>query len=101
MKAPKLLPWFAKQYGLPEERAQALWAEAVRRATLATGWIGSSLYWQTAWNEFHRLAEAESHRLHPITSWLRLQHRLMTLPLRAATDLLRAGEKMLERSRAA
>ena len=101
MKAPKLLPWFAKQYGLPEERAQALCAEAVRRATLATGWIGSSLYWQTAWNEFHRLAEAESQRLHPITSWLRLQHRLMTMPLRAASDLLRASEKILERSRAA
>ena len=89
------------RYLSPEERAQALWAEAVRRATLATGWIGSSLYWQTAWNEFHRLAEAESQRLHPITSWLRLQHRLMTMPLRAASDLLRASEKILERSRAA
>lgn len=85
MKSPKILPWLAKRAGVPEPRAQALWAEAVRHATDATGWVGTSEYWRVARERFAELLEAESSslcepRLQPM---LRIQARAGRAPLLA------------------
>lgn len=59
MKTPKFLPWIARRSGVPEPRAEELWAEALRYATEHTGPIETSDYWKTANNRWLALIEAE------------------------------------------
>ena len=59
MKTPKFLPWIARRSGVPEPRAEELWAEALCYATEQTGPIETSDYWKTANNRWLALIEAE------------------------------------------
>ena len=47
-KFPKMLPWLAKSAGVPIERAEELWADAIRYATSETGWVETPEYWKVA-----------------------------------------------------
>ena len=60
MKAPKMLPWLARKAGISDTRAEALWAEAIVYATVRTGWVGTSEYWETAMDRLIELIECES-----------------------------------------
>lgn len=90
MKAPKLLPWYARKAGVSPERAEALWRKAVRTATDDTGWVGNSEYWGAAMDEFRRLLAAEQATLcAPLgTPLLRSQIRVWRLPLLALEDMI-------------
>lgn len=92
MKAPKLLPWYARKAGVPLERAESLWRKAVRTATAETGWVGTSEYWGAAMDEFRRLLDAERATLCvPLGSpILRSQIRAWRLPLLALEDMIHA-----------
>lgn len=57
MKPPKILPWIARQAGVPEARAEELWAEAIRHATERTAWVGTSDYWKAALGRWMVLIE--------------------------------------------
>ncbi|MBL8446215.1 MAG: hypothetical protein JNJ44_02250 [Zoogloeaceae bacterium] len=90
MKAPKLLPWYARKAGVSLERAEALWRKAVRNATDRIGWVGNSDFWGAAMDEFRRLLAAEQATLcsphgEPI---LRSQIRAWQLPLLALEDMI-------------
>ena len=54
MNTPKLLPWYASKAGVPIERARQLWRNAVRAATVETGWVGNSEFWGAAMDHFQR-----------------------------------------------
>ena len=91
MKAPKLLPWYARKAGVTTERANVLWRKAVREATQQTGWVGNSEYFGAALDNFMRLLDEEKHTLcAPIglTPLVRSQNRIWMLPLTAAEDLV-------------
>ncbi|MCK0510810.1 hypothetical protein [Aromatoleum buckelii] len=92
MKTPKLLPWYARKAGIPIERATTLWHEAVREATVATGWVGNAEYWGEAMNAFLRLLEEEKERFCApcVTPFVRSQNRLWRLPLTAMEDVVSA-----------
>ncbi|AWI80041.1 MAG: hypothetical protein CVU19_14280 [Betaproteobacteria bacterium HGW-Betaproteobacteria-13] len=92
MKAPKLLPWYARKAGVPIERANALWRKAVREATAETGWVGNSEYWGAANDIFLDLLEAEKETLCTpcVTPILRSQQRMWNMPLTAMEDMLKA-----------
>lgn len=93
MKAPKLLPWYARKAGVSLERAEQLWRKAVRHATADTGWVGNSEYWGAAVDEFKRLLDAEQATLcmPSGTPILRSQIRVWRLPLLAMEDLVQAA----------
>lgn len=92
MKAPKLLPWYARKAGIPEERALELWHEAIRCATDDTGWVGNAEYWGEAMNAFIRLLDEERATLcsPKVTPLIRSQNRIMRLPLTAMEMMLSA-----------
>ncbi len=92
MKTPKLLPWYASKAGVSRERACALWREAVRQATAATGWVGSPEYWSASMDAFQRLLDKEKQSACTprVTSIVRSQHALWRLPLIALEDLVAA-----------
>lgn len=99
MRAPKLLPWYARKAGIPLERAEALWDEAVRRATAETGWVGNAEYWGAAADNFIDLLEREraatcAPQFLPL---LRSQARMWRLPLLAIEDLLCATRASWQR----
>jgi maltooligosyltrehalose synthase len=91
MKAPKLLPWYARKAGVPLERANALWRKAVREATAETGWVGNSEYWGASIDIFLRLLDAEKETLctPSVTPILRSQQRMWNMPLIAMEDMFR------------
>ena len=62
MNTPKSLPWHARKAGVSIERAEALWAQAVREATAETGWVGNSEYWGAAMDRFQDLLVTEPAR---------------------------------------
>lgn len=85
MKTPKVLPWLARKHGVSEERAELLWASALRYATVKTGWVGTSDYWRAAMERFVALLEKEAQvRPAPFAAWMRIQSRFWLLPLVAA-----------------
>lgn len=89
MKSPKLLPWYARKAGIPIERAEALWQQAVRNATAETGWVGNAEYWGACMDGFTRLIEKErdtacTPRMLP---FVRSNNRLWRLPLLAMEDI--------------
>ena len=59
MKTTKILPWIARKAGVPQARAEQLWAEAIRYATDHTGWVGTSEYWEAALDRWMSLIEDE------------------------------------------
>jgi|PlaIllAssembly_1097288.scaffolds.fasta_scaffold549060_1 maltooligosyltrehalose synthase len=83
MKTPKILPWLARRHGVSEERAEALWAEAIRHATARTGWVGTSEYWKAAMDRLTVLLEREarSQCRPPLAPMVRIQTRLAMLPM--------------------
>lgn len=89
MKAPKLLPWYARKAGVPIERAEALWRKAVREATAQTGWVGNAEYWGAAMDNFQALLTAEQDTLCTprVTPFVRSQNRMWRLPLIAMEDM--------------
>lgn len=62
-KYPKILPWLAKKAGVPLERAEALWADALRYSTQKSSVVESSEYWGLAMNRLLHLLEVESRKL--------------------------------------
>lgn len=89
MKAPKLLPWYARKAGITIERAHTLWHKAVREATAETGWVGNAEYWGAAMDIFQDLLEAEKDTLCApcVTPFVRTQNRMWRLPLIAMEDM--------------
>lgn len=55
----KMLPWLARSAGLPEARAEALWAEALRYAARKTGKVAGPDHAQTALGKLLELVDAE------------------------------------------
>lgn len=62
-KYPKILPWLAKKSGVPLERAEALWGDAVRYATQKSAMVESPEYWKLAVERLIELIAAESREL--------------------------------------
>ena len=92
MKAPKLLPWYARKAGVPIDRANALWRKAVRTATAETGWVGNAEYWGATVDIFLELLDAEKNTLctPSVEPLLRSQHRMWNMPLTAMEDMFKA-----------
>lgn len=59
MKTLKMLPWLAHRAGISDPRAKELWADAIRYATMNSGWIGTPEYWQIAVCRLLELVEKE------------------------------------------
>jgi hypothetical protein len=93
MKTPKILPWLAHKAGIPEARAGELWADALRYATLKTGWVGTSEFWRVAVERVIRLIELESERQYKprLSPLVRHQARLGMLPLIILQGLATVG----------
>lgn len=63
MKTPKTLPWYARRAGVSDARAEQLWADAIRYATVRVGWVGTPEYWRIAMEQLLALLEAEAQTL--------------------------------------
>jgi hypothetical protein len=81
MKTPKMLPWLARRHGVPAEKAEEMWAEALRHATAKTGWIGTSDYWQAAVDHLVDSLEAESRLKPPLADMVQTANRIGIIPL--------------------
>jgi hypothetical protein len=93
MKAPQLLPWYARKAGVSCNRAHGLWERAVRLATDETGWVGTPEYFGACMDIFQRLLDEEKafHLCTPrVLPLFRTQTNLMRLPLLAMEDLVSA-----------
>lgn len=62
-KYPKMLPWMAKRAGVPLERAEVLWGDAVRYATRKAAVVESPEYWKLAVEQVIVLIAAEAREL--------------------------------------
>ena len=93
MNSPKLLPWYARKAGVPIERAEALWRKAVRKATVETGWVGTSEYFGAAVDNFLELLDDETATLCApgMTGLFRRHNRVMRLPLTLMETFTSAG----------
>lgn len=80
MRTPKMLPWLASRHGVSEERAEELWADALRRATAETGWVGNSDYWKAAVTHLVESLKAESLYRPPIARFVHATNRLGIIP---------------------
>lgn len=98
-KLPKMLPWLAKSAGLPEARVQELWADAIRHATLKTGWVNTPEYWTAANDKLLELIEAEAlaYRKPQFAPWVAFNMRVGALPLMAANQIALAWTNALRR----
>jgi hypothetical protein len=81
MKTPKMLPWLARRHGVPAEKAEEMWAEALRHATAKTGWIGTPDYWQAAVDHLVDALEAESRLKPPLADMVQTANRIGIIPL--------------------
>jgi hypothetical protein len=98
MKSPMILPWIAHKAGISETRTEELWRDALCHATDATGWVGTSEYWEAAEERLYKLIEREK-RTHclptpEISPWVRLQSRITRLPLLVAESWSLAWVRM-------
>ena len=59
-KSPKILPWIARKAGVPLERAEELWIDAVIYATQRADIVESPEYWKAAVDRLLALIAAES-----------------------------------------
>ena len=93
MNSPKLLPWYARKAGVSLDRAEALWRNVVGEATAETGWVGTPEYWGAAEERFRTLLEQERASLCAprVTTLLRTQNRLWSLPFHAMEDVALAS----------
>lgn len=89
MNTPKLLPWYARRAGVPVERAEVLWRQAVRAATDETGWVGNSEYWGAAMEHFRRLLKSERASLCALqnVALMRKQERLWRATIELFGDM--------------
>jgi len=62
-KYPKMLPWMAKKAGVPVDRAEVLWGDALRHATRKAAVVESPEYWKLAVEHLIDLLAAESREL--------------------------------------
>lgn len=85
-KTPKMLPWLAKSAGVPIARAEELWADAIRYATVETGWVDTPEYWKVASRRLVELLRAEPLTCRPpkLAPWVRVNMRIGALPIIAA-----------------
>lgn len=81
MNTPKILPWLARKAGIGEARAEELWHDAIRYATLKTGWVGTSEYWRVAVERLIELIELERAPQPALSRMVRFQAQLGMLPL--------------------
>lgn len=99
MKSPMILPWIAHKAGIPEERAEELWRDALCYATEKTGWVGTSEYWEAAEERLLKLVARETRANclpTPELGWMvRLQSRLAHLPLIALEGWSLAWARLL------
>jgi len=65
MKAPKILPWIARQTGISDDLALNLWRRAAGEAEVLTGNCTSSDYYRLAVEHFVDLAQEEGERGSP------------------------------------
>ena len=72
MKAPMILHWLARKWGVSDERALALWVHACDDAFYATGERDTSRYWGKAKSRLMDLLDEEVLATHPAsqTPWL-------------------------------
>ncbi len=115
MNGPMILPWIAHKAGISEARAEELWREALCHATEQTGWVGTSEYWEAAAARLHKLIHREVQAncalragLAPpeevllgclpkpeLSGWVRLQSRMVHLPLLLAESWSVAWVRLL------
>jgi hypothetical protein len=99
MNGPMILPWIAHKADISEARAEELWREALCHATDATGWVGTSEYWEAAESRLHELIEREKRKpclpTPEISPWVRLQSRIAHLPLLAVKGWSLAWARLL------
>lgn len=78
MKPPKLLPWLARRAGVSDERALALWRQALDEATGADAAMDESTFWKASMERFRALLDAEARMedLSGLNPWLNLHDRL-------------------------
>ncbi|MCB1909916.1 MAG: hypothetical protein KDH15_21355 [Rhodocyclaceae bacterium] len=90
MNTPKSLPWYARKAGVPIERAEALWRQAVRHATAGIGWVGTSEYWGAAMERFRQLLGQERATLCTPqgATLLRSQKRMLRAPIEVVNDIV-------------
>lgn len=88
MNTPKVLPWLAHKAGITEKRAEELWAQSLRYATMKTGWVGTSEYWQVAMDHLEELVERESKCQLALTPPVRYIVRIWMLPVMAWQGLV-------------
>ncbi|MGB7992069.1 MAG: hypothetical protein WCF44_21910 [Candidatus Methylophosphatis roskildensis] len=88
-KFPKMLPWLAKSAGVPIARAEELWADAIRYATIETGWVETPEYWKVAVDRLLELLQTEASTCHPprLTPWVTINMRMASLPMIAANGI--------------
>ncbi|MEW5889905.1 MAG: hypothetical protein AB1768_12865 [Pseudomonadota bacterium] len=84
MKTPMIVTWHARRTGISDKRAEALWREAVRDATVKTGWVGTSDYYAAAVQRFLELIAAEApaaYAAENLAPLVRAHTRVWLLPL--------------------
>lgn len=88
-KTPKMLPWLAKSAGVPIAQAEELWADAIRYATIETGWVQTPEYWKVANKRLLELLEMEALTCHPpqLAPWVMIHMRIGALPMIAANNV--------------
>lgn len=94
---PLQLPWLARQAGLSDLRAKALWLEASAQAARQCGNRNSPEFSQLAMERLRALMDAESSRLNaqsPIRTWARFQRHCWSLQL----DWVEAGSTIATRA---
>ena len=68
-RAPKILPWLARKAGISDERAQAMWYEAVCYAKQKTGSAANSNYSRVVMERLRTLLEQEKVAALAAASW--------------------------------
>ena len=89
IRTPKILPWLAHRAGVPFERAEILWQEALRETPRAGYVADASDYWKAAMDRLiAKLADEAEHRREAPFGFGPLLH----LPVRLALIGLAANE---------
>ena len=97
MRTPKMLPWLARRHGVSEDRAEELWADALRYATDETGWVGNSDYWKAAMAHLMESLEAESLYRPPIARFVHASSRFGVIPFIAWQGLAKIAATAVNR----
>ncbi len=77
-KPPKLLPWLARRAGVSDERALALWHQALDEATGDGAGVDEATFWKASMTHFRALLEREARveELSGLNPWFNLHDRL-------------------------